>query len=735
MRSPREEDPFDEIDGVRRQCQSSFAMPDVDVFHDMLGEKGMEDYQERRITGINKRILQDVRGQRDPVCTLIAETRWGHFRLGRKDFAAETGLHPHAILNVEDAERRPERDTYASIIRYIEQRAYEIGGKAEKVLLATRNKLLNLLLTRDVGSDGGRQTVYAFYRELQYLVGAEFFEEETGITYGGLWQRRAQGWVPKFKELSDAIDVLKRRVVVRGEGEVADGEREKWASSQMVRAKKIWGPEKLRQLLSRGVPEPMAELYVALQCGGYRTTGPELHNRLLSRRRVEHRDDQRIPLRIAQAIASLDFESIRWSEIEPYIPDDILSRSDRWKLERSWIRAQSAVEQKDTFGEAFSRLRDMRGYTNNKIVRLLGITAKDHKPSAVLRRVLDDEAVTRKAPPAVLAHLVAREESEVQYMIDLWRERQRILLTRAGKHVSELKMDRGQWGVSLDELEKATPFMREDIIPVERGRRKPIPPTEEDLRSAIEALGMAKVQAALKHLSLYSEPLTVQAAVAFLAEDARGYMALHRQVKEYRYPDESPESGQHMLFSPAALKRMAAGVEVPPLPLLRRMLEAQHTAVTPALHRDWQLRYPEYLQRHGLPRVGRIRQPLVRSLLTVIAEVEMNMKQFCLHRLEGNEGDALSPSLLTREMKQVGKGEKLAWRRIERILLGADTKPDSPRWRFVQHLWNQDGDVDTALWDWQKDVGKNVLREPEHLPGLTESEIWPEVQASKRKLG
>ena len=105
-------------------------------------------------------------------------------------------------------------------------------------------------------------------------------------------------------------------------------------------------------------------------------------------------------------------------------------------------------------------------------------------------------------------------------------------------------------------------FTRDEILLIEQGRISLSQSQERKLLEKINVFPMEKVYAARREQGRLADlPKTVQEAVTLLAERHGSYSSLARLLRD---EDDSAQS-----VTLARLKRIGAGKEVPPLPLLK----------------------------------------------------------------------------------------------------------------------------------------------------------------------
>ena len=196
---------------------------------------------------------------------------------------------------------------------------------------------------------------------------------------------------------------------------------------------------------------------------------------------------------------------------------------------------------------------------------------------------------------------------------------------------------------------------------------------------------------------LTAAPKTVTESVTLLKERHGGYIPLSRLLHD--------DEDRRFSFTPARLKRIAAGQEVPPLPLLKSLVTRGGSEVTPELVRDWYLQMPSYLAVH--PKL-QWRHPLARGFGIVIFENWSSLYQFWKEHFEGD----FSHSVLTRNFQQInGRGYHAAWPTVSRYLNAAGVGIRDPRRLFWQRLFHRKDEITEAIQAKNEAAGRRVIRD------------------------
>ena len=113
-------------------------MERLPVVGDLLSDQGLAGPRLRAVR-LNNAALEAVREQEDPLCSLLAETRWLTYQLGRKEYGRRVGIDTHAVQNSETTGTRVEHETHSAILR---------RWTKDEIAAETRRHLLELLILR-----------------------------------------------------------------------------------------------------------------------------------------------------------------------------------------------------------------------------------------------------------------------------------------------------------------------------------------------------------------------------------------------------------------------------------------------------------------------------------------------------------------------------------------------------------------------------------------------------------
>lgn len=318
-----------------------------------------------------------------------------------------------------------------------------------------------------------------------------------------------------------------------------------------------------------------------------------------------------------------------------------------------------------------------------------------------------EKCFSGQAPAKAVIDMVALEgkreasgENQRDYLTRLFLEGVERQLSRKGTaaHGSPLRWHRILCGVTPGQLANLSGIPKDHLLLVERGNRKVNAAEIKRLLKLIESFPAEKVKQARARLTeLNSPPENARQAVERLRDRHGGYNPLCRLL------NDDPE--RQVSFTPVRLKRIARGAEVPPLPILERMLTRGGSQLVPALIDDWYQRVPDYLRNH--PKL-RWKHPLVRGFGVVVFEKWLSLRHFW----EDQFRDDFSYSIITRNFQQLnGNGADYHWATVSRYLNAAGLGSTDPRRAFLQQLFERRDEITTALQANQRSKIAGVVAE------------------------
>ena len=679
-----------------------------------LPTKSLRGHALRRVQKLNGTLRKTRRLVKrsgvDPqqsLALLVAETRVLVLRMGRYEFGQLANMHFQAVKNVETPGSQPQHESLSRVYREWKRLA-DAGERYAPTSIQTRKrleeaaaKLLDLLVPQE--DDYGRSlrnTVDGLYCEWMYQVGRDAFEKASmrtnrqhhPLTYGALWQRREMQMVPDSEEVRIIARTLEREI---------------------EEAAAIWSQQKTRQLVDRGVAPPLVRLIVAIQQkhDGLRMTA------------ASFRKHCGVSLKVAQAIKNgqmVSFDEIR------QVADTVISQRERSSFVKQWNAARQPPE--EDFSKAFPRICAENGWSNHMIARLLRVRAPErrshgagstkrnneavraeaYRPAAEVRRMYQGNAFSAQAPAEAAIELIARDnaivneqgETQKDYLKRLFLKGvdQQLRQKGSGAQGSTLRMHRVLCGVTPEQLAELSGENKNELLLVERGLRRISSSKEKRLIGLMQQLPQRKVDEARSELArLTAAPKTVMESVTLLKKRHGGYIPLSRLLHD--------DEDRRFSFTPVRLKRIAAGIEVPPLPLLKSLVTRGGSEVTPELVRGWYLQMPSYLAVH--PKL-QWRHPLARGFGIVVFENWSSLYQFWKEHFEGD----FSHSVLTRNFQQMnGRGYDVAWPTVSRYLNAAGVGIHDPRRLFFQRLFHRKDKIAAAIQAENDGAGRRVIRD------------------------
>lgn len=641
---------------------------------------------ERRSIRENNAALFKVFTESDTLGKLIAKTRWMGLHLNREDFAALMGLSKGTPLKVElltdrsDSSARTHHQTFARIVHVFEQSNID-----PRVIRAILDELL--------GEDRG--TTIGLQREWMYRSGLnpKEFADRTGLTYGGLWQRRAQGAIPSFSELLSTIRSLGYLQSQKPE--------DLWRHPQVRRALECY----IRDGQRIGRSGSVSTFHALLACHGKATDGPS----------IKKIGSYELTWDIADTLATFGLPS--WFAVNTFHPlaERVMTPTEFNTFKKTWQQEYQSLKSRETYASVFKRLQEERDITNNKLARVCGITVP--RPSSVIREVVDGQIPGFNHPVsrgqlAVLLHQ-SLEGKEIDRLRALDTSERNAKRDRQSSTVHrDMRNVREWWGLKPEDIQHRTGYSTRELLALERS-----PSVDRDLRTdlidAIEKEGRRRAALLLAKWQTYQEPPTVEEAITLRAEDSGGFEALARIIKPGIPSPVSPDGLKRMISSP------------PPLPLLKHIVETSGARMTDSLRQDWSISYAEHLQGEG-------NTPLVRVLKSIIAENFVTIRSFSASPTA--RAHRIHQTSITRFFQKANTApNKFDPSYALQILHGAGVAKDTPRFRWIECLMRHN-EVEKALQYWICMVDVSPPLSFKDLPGLTAAEFaYAELLLSTRK--
>lgn len=423
------------------------------------------------------------------------------------------------------------------------------------------------------------------------------------------------------------------------------------------------------------------------------------------------------------------------------IAKNFLNKQEFDDIESTWVYEKEAIE-REGFPDAFVRVRDEVGITNNDIVEALQVKPSAYrgkkerrpegfKPSHVVRGTYQYVSFSPLAPAGALVEIIARPDvectiddeqmNERRYLRELFMRDRAAHYQRRGSRVAEpeLRLTREFWGVEPKLLKGIGGLSGEEILRVEMGDKTASPKIINRLLCRAETLGKARAQAAKQCREAIVEdrtkkanatPRSMEEFVEVLCDRVGGW----GKVIQMNLPDPDSDEKAHI----GALTFQAIGVgkgkHVPPWPVVEKIVRRCGADVHPELEEDWYEKYPQQL-RTGDGK--KIKTPLARGIMTAIGHHVAERKDIAAAL-------GMNPQVVTKPILQLSQGIFPEWRFLSRILSGIGMGIDDPIYRYLQILHSKQGDVRSSLIAWRKEIRRRDLdpKEYEYKLGLRPKE-------------
>lgn len=517
-----------------------------------------------------------------------------------------------------------------------------------------------------------RHSLYGAFQEQWLREGIPAFEKRTKMTKGSIDQVQIAGNPLPYRTIAAAF---------------ASGDPPAVPASVLNR----WREETIAFDAVRHVPLPLAQLRWYLEERHGTTSYLTLHALGMAQQHAR---------RLSSGFM------VPWKALSDGVRS-LVPTTARKDFAEAWQRAYEDETNRTTFRSEAQRLKAERGISNFTLARFLGLPRGKRWTSAL--RLPQEETgyvLPGGVAPGVLAHLLCDSRKALQDLIRLYEQERRELHLRTGEGWNALRHLQELWRADERSLAKHMQSTQRAVRALLREHSSPDSAAALALYSAIEAIGKQKCEEALERRREYLSPTNVLSAIQKCSEIAaqgsgnEGYLALAKRIPG---------------IAPATLRAIAQGGHVPAWPTFVRIVEAGGGVVNERLKADWAERFAVQLKREH--------KPLVRVLSFIMQEEAENITVFSKDR---SRFSCAAPTVL-RRFPALDRGEVVRWEHIERILLAADIRPRSPRWRFVEILWKNGQDIPAAIDEWRRAVQRKRKRPlPEDfrsLPGITAREI------------
>jgi transcriptional regulator with XRE-family HTH domain len=554
-----------------------------------------------------------------PLARAAVTVRAGLLRLTRLEFARRSGISRGALRDLELGIHTPTRQTLQQFVAFCQRQ----GVAAEPL-----EELRRLYA-------GPGDTLEQFVARLELRAGSpRELARRVGISTSTLWEyRRGNFPLP--------LALLKRLCEAVGEDPAP--------------AESLWHAAQRRRFLDKGYPEAWAELCVLCARAG--------------------RTDSYL-LRLGVSTAA--FRRLRYLELPPWpavaAAARRLCRDDaEWEsLKSLWQRGRQQQRDRlpDAFGMRLKELREQRGLTRRQIADLFGVGGK--KPARIIKYIEEDGFFSMQAYPAGLAALLTADLKERDELLERWEERRRQFHCRRRPEMrADLRLARERYGFELKDAAALLGYTGPQYQRIERGVEPLLDTARSRIVHALEQAGRLRVEQLLQRWhhcvaeqDAWQAPASLPGMITLLARREGGLIPLARFLKE----------GDVRGFSPARLRALAQGRDVPAWFVVEQFGRACGVTDFTDVRRDWYDRYRARLQRQ-------CGSPLGIELRLLIAEAAPSLRAFS-PRLGFNY------SVLVREFQRLDRDEPIGWPHVERILRALRLPVDGPEWRMIRSLWS-----------------------------------------------
>lgn len=517
-------------------------------------------------------------------------------------------------------------------------RGLETSDPENAKLIKEAKQQLLLVLTRRYGG-----SVYGVLARWRYEVGPSRFDTDTGYSYKTMWQRQKMGAMFDFGELLR---------IGRSLGFIAAGQQPPalWDNPRVQELETAW----MHDAKKLGRPKEVSNLYKVVEAVGMRVDKHSLH------------DDPKIGLQSVVVDALWRFEQVAWDKVAPLFKElkrrGLVTANEFTRTRSSWCTAWN--KRPVTCEQRLIAIRDERGLTNAQVAEALGLTKHSYsKPALPVFRALSYGERTKMAPLAVVAHLIGRTDDEVAELLDQKRREVLAQWRRQGSAISsEVAVERELWGVEYEDL----PFDTKELQRLEWGKQTSL--RSQDVVTAIQEQGQARVQRGLQRLLDKRELNTVSGAIANLVE-LKGLAPLARSLET----------------SVPLLQNMIGGLEVPTLSKLRALLRGAGYEPAAPLYLDWRERYARHL-------IAENATDLKRVLKAYVAE-HGTSRRALLKQKQGK------PSEVARIFNWISDVGYVAPDELEKVLNSLHLSVEDPTRHFVEYV-AVEGSISGALVSW-----------------------------------
>ena len=650
---------------------------------------------------------------------LTTTVRWSLLELSRHACSAASGLEIQTLINIEEptASSRRQRDVMSRLLTF---------WRSKNVPELVQEQLLSAI-ERRIGGMGG------FYAKLGYDMGFDALKEASKLSERTLWSRITEQYVPDALEVFTVISTL-----YQGRGKV-----ETVKNVRFEEGKEAWRQAKQAELVDeRGLESELAEFLLGLEIYVAQTYNLPLRSDVL--RLNTHQD---LAMNQETILKILNGQLVPWKFVQN-AAQRVCTPEVYDRLASSWDSLVAYDAERPSFAKQFYACCKRHGVSMSDLHYTQQITTvaeragksdqgKSYRADTV-RTIIDGGGISAQTCARAMVAQVAEDTKEANELKQSYTDERRRFHTRAGSRAVHHHLDMviaREWnGVRLIDLaayllrdENPTPSaidtLARRISAIEYGGIRDNSIDKSELRTidlAVEAIGKQKVSAVLKRLRLEGQLPehctqfeTVREAAALLIEGVGSASLLSDRIGR-------EASSIHFHINERRLRLMARGEDCPPLPLVTHMLECCNLTLDEKVKRDWYEQFPEYLRTRCR---GGTARPLPRMLLTLVHAEQPTAKSFAQEHLP-----VYADSCVSNAISLLKAGKWPGWDAVERILSAAGIGCREYLWRFAEHLYWHDNNLQSglALVVPSATQNKKTLH-PIDFPGLTMQEMRDHV--------
>lgn len=358
---------------------------------------------------------------------------------------------------------------------------------------------------------------------------------------------------------------------------------------------------------------------------------------------------------------------------------------------------------RQTYHSEIERLLQYHGKTYADIARQIGLTSFGAKrPGEMLRECASPEGkiigYDYGFSRALIARiLTANDEKTYKTLLRLsCRDRRAQRAKTASITDSPIRDERELYAVSAEDAADLLDVTEDYLLRLEQGKRVSNRKKEKHIITRIRSEGERRIRNILDRTT--KPPTTIRGMIDWLTLQKRVYGEGDRFAQ---LCNRLPGIGHELL------KYIAHGKDMPPLPVIRRILAAGEVELTEELTQDWAYQFALFERRRSPTDIG-------RALQSICAETYESRGAF--ERMYG-----LS---LKKSLQRIQRGVRCELKSIHKALRQLDVCEGSPRWLWIESLYKE-GSMQPALRYWHEQMHIRSLPidwDTVQLPGLTREE-------------